>query len=330
MANLKDVAKHANVSITTVSRVLNNDSTLNISNETRQNVINSAKQLGYKMKKSKQGLKFAIVNWYNHEQEIIDPYYYYIRAYVQRKCEEYKIETQILFSHDEISNLIDIDGIIAIGKFDKEDIKNMELYTNNLVFVDYSPDELKYDSVVNNFQEITNKLITMFKEDGYENISYIGGVERVKSGKAIEDPRYKYFIETTKKLNVYNSQYIYQGEFNAESGYNNMKKLLKAPHKLPMAIFCANDVIALGVSKAILEAGYNIPNDFSLFGFNDIAISQYMHPSLSTIHVHISDMAYEAVEVLLKRIKNPNSIFKKIVIPTKLIMRDSYIKRKEL
>lgn len=330
MASLKDVAKYAGVSITTVSRVLKNDPSLNISNSTRENIITAANKLGYRTKKTSSGLKFAIVNWYNHEQEIIDPYYYYIRASAQKQCEKHGISTQILFKHDELSNLTNIDAIIAIGKFSETDIEKMSLYTENIVFVDYSPVNLKYDSVVNDFKEIMYYLVEMFNADGYENLAYIGGIEYVKNGEAIEDLRYLYFSKAAKQLNLYSKEYVFQGDFTSESGYKLTKKLLQKKIKLPMVIFCGNDIIAMGVNKAVHEAGYNIPSDISLFGFNDIEIAKYIHPSLSTVHVYMNEMGVEAIETALQRVKNPNTIHKKIVIPTKVIIRDSYIKRKEI
>ncbi|MFV0499953.1 MAG: substrate-binding domain-containing protein, partial [Bacilli bacterium] len=301
---------------------------LNVSNDTRNKVVVAATKLGYKSKKIKKGIKIAIINWYNHEQEIIDPYYYYIRASAQKQCKKYGVSLKLLFSHDEITNLIDVDAIVAIGKFSKQDIHKMQLYTKNIIFVDYLPPDLEYDCVINDFKQIMQNLITMFYNDGYRNMGYIGGVEHFNTGDRISDKRYQYFIDSAKEKDVYNKDYIYQGIFTSKSGYDITKNLLSKEIQLPLVIFCANDIIAVGVHKAILESNYRIPEDIALFGFNDIEISKYLHPSLSTIHVYMDDMGKEAIEAAIQRVKNPKAIHKQIIIPTKTIIRDSYIKRK--
>ena len=87
MATIKDVAELANVSSATVSRILNNDKTLSVPEETRQAVFNAAKELNYikKRKATKNEFTIGIVQWYSLQQEIDDPYYLQIRASVSRK-----------------------------------------------------------------------------------------------------------------------------------------------------------------------------------------------------------------------------------------------------
>ncbi len=328
MATLKDIAKKAKVSVSTVSRVLNNDNTLAITSKTRTNILTIAKELNYQVKKHNTGLKVAIVNWYNHDQEIVDPYYYYIRTNVEKRCNELNIKQILYFQGDELNNLVDIDGIIAIGKFSKEDISNMSCFTDNIVFVDSCPDELKYDSVMVDFSKAVKELVHMFYSDGYKHIAYIGGIEEDSSGNQLKDPRHTYFVEEAMNLNIYNPEYISQEIITCESGYHQMKKLVKKIKDFPLAIFCANDFVALGVIKAIYEAGYEVPKDIAVFGFNDIPVAKYFNPSLSTIKVFTKEMGYEAVNTVIKRIKEPHSICKKVVIPTIIEIRGTYTKNK--
>lgn len=329
MAGLKDIAKISGFSQSTISRVLNNDPTLVVSNQTRKMIIEHANDLGYKMKKKNKGLHFAIINWYDHSQEIIDPYYFYIRNSVNNQCDIEGIETVTLFSNDRIENLVDIDGIIAIGKFSEDEIKRMELYTTNIIFVDSSPDELKYDSVVVDFKTITKDIVTMIHNDNYKSIGYIGGIEYTKNNQIVKDHRYLSFVEKTKHLDIYNENLVMQDSFTSESGYNLAFKIMENVKEFPIAILCANDVIALGANKAILEMGYKIPEQVSLIGFNDIPLAKYFNPSLSTVAVFVNEMGIEATKLAINGVKGEKTTSKKIVMPTKLIIRESYQRRDE-
>lgn len=324
MAGLKDIAKVSGFSQSTISRVLNNDPTLVVSTQTRKTIVEHANNLGYKMKKKNKGLQFAIINWYDHDQEIIDPYYFYIRKSVTNMCDEEEIEIITLFSNDKIENLVDVDGIIAIGKFSDNEIKRMELYTSNIVFVDSSPDELKYDSVVVDFKKVSEEIVEMFYKDGFKNVGYIGGIEYTKNMKIIDDYRYLSFVNKTKELGIYNEHYIKQDSFTSESGYKLAKEIMSSKVELPIAIFCANDVIALGANRAVIEMGYKVPEQVSLIGFNDIPLAKYFTPSLSTIKVYVKEMGTEALRLAIDGVKEDKTTSKKIVMPTKLIIRESY------
>ena len=90
-----------------------------------------------------------------------------------------------------------------------------------------------------------------------------------------------------------------------------------------MAFFIASDSMAIGAYKAIIESGFSIPNDISIIGFNDISTAKYMTPALSTVKVYTDFMGETAVDLILERMKNERAICKKVVIPTKLIIRES-------
>ena len=149
MATLKEIAELAGVSLTTVSRVLNMDETLNVSEVTRQKVLETAEELNYvatrtKRVKMKQ-YTIGIINWYSHKQELDDPYYFSIRLAIEKKCRE----EQINYTNIERFDLKEdkykgIDGIIAIGKFGEEDITVIENIASHIVFVDCSPMEKRY------------------------------------------------------------------------------------------------------------------------------------------------------------------------------------------
>ena len=91
---------------------------------------------------------------------------------------------------------------------------------------------------------------------------------------------------------------------------------------LPTAFFIATDTIATGVLKALYENKISVPNDISLIGFNDIFVSRYTLPALSTVRVHIENMSNACVGLMLERLNN-RTYTKKVIIPSQLIIRES-------
>ena len=125
-----------------------------------------------------------------------------------------------------------------------------------------------------------------------------------------------------KELNLYNEKYVIVDEFSAESGYSMMKEILKLD-EIPTAIFCGNDSIAMGAYKAIREKKLKISEDISVVGFNDLKISQYMTPPLTTLRVNTKIIAEETSNALLELIENNRSYRKKVLLEVELIERES-------
>ena len=141
MATLKDIAKLANVSSATVSRVLNKDKTLSVGEETRHRILTIAEELGYEKHKrstnsNQERQKIAIVQWYSEQEELNDLYYYSIRIGLEKRAQELGYDVVRYFNNDILTISENVSGIIAIGKFSSEQINRLENLSKNLVFVD--------------------------------------------------------------------------------------------------------------------------------------------------------------------------------------------------
>ena len=333
MATIKDIAKGAGVSIATVSRVLNLDETLNVSEETRKKVMEIAEELNYlTVKERKNKIKnytIGIVYWYTEIQELNDPYFLSIRMAVEKKCSEEKIKFKPIdfqkIINEGIKEYTDLDGILAIGVFEKKEIELMEKLSKNIVFVDSSPEEWKYDSVVVDFKYGVKKALDYLTSLGHKKIGYLGG-ESIphNSNESLRKVNYreKTFKEYMEGINGYNEEWVLKGRFLPEDGYDLMKKVLKEKN-LPTAFFIASDPMAIGAYKAIAEAELKIPENISIVGFDDICTAKFLTPSLTTIKVYTEYMGNVAVDTLLERIRTGRQMSKKIVLPVKLIVRDS-------
>ena len=204
MATLKDIAKLTGVSISTISRILNNDTTLNVSSQTKDKVIETASKLNYKTiaqryKDSKtKKYKIGIAQMFDLEEQKKGIYYVMMRTVLEEICLEKNIEVISLFRNQD-KNFIKInkkklDGIFPIGRFTVEEIENFELYTKNIVFIDSSPDELTYHSIIPNYQLGLKLALKHFLERGHKNIGFIGSRYTFGNTKEWEiDSRYVYF-----------------------------------------------------------------------------------------------------------------------------------------
>jgi len=334
MATIKDIAEKAGVSPATVSRVLNHDTSLSVSDETKKRIIEIAQELNYKtlrersIQQAKERYRFGLVHWYSEQQELADPYYLAIRLGVEKECFERKIDVVKLFKQGDSYHsdwLQDLDGIIAIGKFSSHDIKIFTSQTEHIVFVDYSPDYQKYDSVVVDFSSSMQEVMQYLIDLGHQRIGYIGGREYLDNQGLIRDERESSYIQFLKERGLFQQEDMYSGNFMAEDGYALMKEALKQKER-PTAFVIASDSMAIGALRALHEAGVQVPGEISIVGFNDIATSKFLQPALTTVKIFTEFMGETSVELLLERIQSRREIAKKVIIPSKLIVRESTAK----
>jgi LacI family transcriptional regulator len=328
MATIKDIAQLAGVSIATVSRVLNYDTTLSVSDETKKKIFEAAEELSYKKKQARKqdSGRIAVLQWYTEKEELEDLYYMSIRLGVENRCRHHSLQLVKYFqdNYEELKGEEELQGLIAIGKFSGRQVKELRGITKNIVFVDTSPDEEQYDSIVIDFEKATKKVLDYFIDKGHKQIGYIGGKEEFKDKtSAIEDAREETFKRYLIEKGIFDKSVMYNGKFSAEDGHSLMKQAIKElGDNLPTAFFAGNDSIAVGALRALLEEGIAVPERVNLIGVNDISISKYVFPTLSTVKVYTELMGETAVDTLLERIEGRKTA-KKILIATKLVIRNS-------
>ncbi|MEH7093635.1 LacI family DNA-binding transcriptional regulator [Neobacillus vireti] len=326
MATIKDIADLAQVSMATVSRVLNYDETLNVAPETRKRIFEAAEELNYvvspKKKKTKKKELIGLYYSYSLEEELIDTYYLSIRVALEKKLERLGMELYNISKDDTKKNISKIDGIICLGTFKKEEIELIKSFEKLSVFVDANPDENYFDSVVIDFKSATKNALDYLIDLGHQNIGFIGGVETDMYGKRFKDLRQDVFESYLKDKGILKEEFVKIGGYNPKDGYLILKEMLSGNER-PTAVFVANDSIAIGCYKAAYELGIKIPDDLSIVGFNDVSSAQYMVPPLTTVKLYTEIMGETAVDLLLERIATKREICKKVTIHTRLIIRGS-------
>lgn len=331
MATLKDIAKKAGVSPATVSRILNGDTSINVRPETRKRVYEVAEELEYTplMKKysvranMSAPVRVLLVNGYSEQNEIEDPYYLSIRFGLEREAKDRNVDLVKVYRQEgllHVDDIGEIEGIIAVGELSNVEIKHLSTLHDKIVFLDNVPEEGDYDAIVVDLYQSVEEMIDFLMAQGHENIGYIGGRDHYAQNHT--DVRERAFVEIMNKLDRLDSRYVLVGDFSIESGYHLVKKHVDINH-LPDAFVIANDSMAIGALKAFAEKSIAVPEQVSIISINDIATAKFALPPLTTVKIYSEDMGKLAVRTLLERIDGIREVSVKVLVSTKLVVRDS-------
>lgn len=324
---IKDIAAKARVSIATVSRVLNYDSTLSVTDETKKRIFKIAEDLDYKKRKHKANAAQRIVflHWGTENEELNDIYYMTMRTGVEERAEFHKIQLLKYLKEDVLDIPKDIDGIVIVGHIFDEYLDQLKKITNNIVIIDAFYEVEGIDTVRTDFKKITKKALDHLINTGHKKIGFIGGYETFhNTSSPIEDKREKYYRTYMEKKNMLNEDYIFIDDFSADSGYEQMKKAINTlKNDLPTAFYTGSDPIAIGALRALHEAGIEVPGKVSIIGVDDISISKYVYPALSTVRIETELMGETAIDLVMERILTGRKVAKKIYIESTLTIRDS-------
>ncbi|SHM57129.1 LacI family DNA-binding transcriptional regulator [Gracilibacillus kekensis] len=334
MTTIKDIAKHADVSTATVSRVLNNDKHLSVSVETKKKILDICDEFGYvPLKKRRpqieEGAKtkeIGIIMYCSQEYEWEDVYFLSIRKGIENECRNKNVLVKrIIHLGDQSSKEInDLDGVIVVGIPNPEEEKMLdETLGDNIVYVNNLVENDQVDNIIIDYEKATNKALDHLLELGHTRIGYIGGREhRGRSGPEMANPRKEAFEAKMNSHQLLNNNYIYLAdEFLIKDGYDCIQHAIKNK-EMPSAFFVASDAMAIGAIRALDEQGLHVPDDISIVSFNDISMAEYTKPALSTIKIYTEEMGKHAVKLLLDRFDG-RRIPVKVVTPSKLIVRES-------
>lgn len=323
MATLKDIAKEAGVSQATVSRILNDDPTLNVKEETRHRILEIAEKLEYRSSSARKSLvghdacqHILALYSYRQELEINDPYYLAIRHGIETQCEKLNIGLTNCYENHGLPELTAISGILIVGKPSPAMRQAARALSDNICFIDFNEPGSEFDSVDIDLGRISKEVVDFFITQGATRIGFIGGED--EPGKA--DIRELAFADYGRLKGVVSETDIWRGGFSSSSGYALAKQML-AQKDYPQALFVASDSIAIGVLRAIHEQGLAIPQDISLISVNDIPTARFTFPPLSTVRIHSEMMGSQGVNLLLEKARDGRALPLQIYVPSKLKLR---------
>ncbi|WP_416147552.1 LacI family DNA-binding transcriptional regulator [Salipaludibacillus sp. HK11] len=327
MATIKDIATKVGVSASTVSRVLNYDQSLSVTDDTKKKIFEVAEELSYNKGRGKKKIerKIAFLHWVTEKEELDDIYYMAIRFGIEKRAESFNCKLIKYVENDYDSIDRSIDGIIAVGRFNADQVKELKKIHKKIVFVDSNPDEGYSDAVVIDFERVSRLIIDYFISKGHEEIGFIGGYETFKDTiSPIQDEREKYFRMFMKERGLLNEETIFVGSFSVDDGYRLMNEAIETlGDRLPTAFYMANDPLAIGALRALNDANIAVPDRVSIIGINDITVSKYVYPPLSSVKIYTELMGETGVDLLLERINENRRVSKKVYISNKLKVRQT-------
>lgn len=326
MATIKEIAEIVGVSSAAVSRVLNYDEGISVSEETREAIFATAEKIGYKKKVIYPKIEnVALLYFTDNEDELEDVFYRGVREGVIKQAKKMNIRLQIYDRRDGMSVIPrDLNAFIAVGWLTRKEINQLYKICPRGVFIGTSPDEKLFDAVRPNMDSFVTQMVDYFVEKGHKKIGFIGGSDRnIDTGKPSMDIREWSFRQSVAYYHCLEEEYILISEkFTVDEGYRMGKELLKKS-SLPTALCIASDTLAVGVLQALNEKGIQVPEQMALFSINDVNIAKYLSPPLTTIHIDIPCICETALDLLRNRVLYGGKVTKLIFVNGIPIFRKS-------
>ncbi|MNP02584.1 HTH-type transcriptional repressor PurR [compost metagenome] len=331
MTTIYDIAKKTGYSPTTVSKVFNNYS--DVRKQTRQIILQAAEELGYLPNAHARTLttkKSWTIGVLFVESSGIGMRHPFFSAVIEsfKQIAVDKGYALMFISKDvggkqsgylENCRIRGVDGVVVVLS-DYEDPYFIELLDSDIpcVVLDYETSQAH--TVYSDNLEGSFQAVEYLHSLGHRRIAHIsGGMNTFAGTKRAQG----YELAMAKlKLEQRDSYVVHSGYFSIESGYAAMMELLDV-EDIPTAVFAAGDHLALGAMIAAKERGLRIPEDLSILGFDNIDLSQYITPALTTIGQDATLMGSEAAQMLIRSIDDPTLTLDSLVLPVKLVVRDS-------
>lgn len=330
MATLKEIARLCNVSVSTVSKVLNGKG--RVGESKRRKILKVAKEIGYtpnyharRMVEKSKILTIGLI-----VPDISNPFFSTLTRGIEKTCGE----NVLVILMDSFRNLEreekliknarfrGIDGlIIGNSRVNDDLVLEISRYIPIVVFdKDY---ELKNTvSIILDNKHGARLATTHLIKNGCRKIVHLSGTSELY----VSVQRIEGYTLAMKENNL--EPKVYLTGYDEKSGYKKMKELLSKNEKFD-GVFCVNDLVAIGAIKALKENNMRIPEDVSIVGFdNDEELCEIITPSLTSIHQPVEEMGEIAARSLINLIENGDSKIKKYVFSPRLVIRESSIRNR--
>jgi len=326
-----DVAKRARVSPTTVSRVLNNDTKGHMREETKQRVLKAIKELDYTpnkyarfMKKQKSGVIGVLV------PDISNQFFSLMVRGVENVSYQNNYSVIICDAENSLekeNKYIDIllkervEGVILTSSANEnEQVHKLIRKKIPVILADRKLKNVDIPYVGSDGFEDSYSLTQHLISLGYKEIGFVKGPCQVTTAQE----RFEGYISAMKDHGLtINDDYIREGDYTFEGGYKAGKDLINSVKRFPQAIIAANDLMAVGIIRALEEEKLKVPKDVGVAGFDHIPLSSLVSPRLTTIDISAYNIGQEAALMLLDYIKRKRKRKKVKILDSKLIKGES-------
>jgi len=227
-----------------------------------------------------------------------------------------------------LQNLVEkqVDGIIFLGgrinntAGDPKHAEEMKQVMERVPVVFVNGQMSGVDAHVVRTDEETGiiKLVELLVNLNHKKIGFLGGVEGISS----TDVKKKTYVQAIKNKGIdVSDDWIIGNGFNIESGEEAAAQLLSL-HERPSAVICVNDLVAIGVIKVLTKFGLKVPEDISVVGFDDIYLAKHFPPGITTVTQNYDQLGQTAINILIDLI-NGQKAEKETIVPTSLVLRES-------
>lgn len=333
---LKDIAKEAGVSISTVSRVINQNNTKAASQDVHDRIWEIVRRTGYTPNSSARSLQkgsledtgkqttHSLACIYARTQDtILEPFWNQLTRSIEKEAFRKNYILKYSFTALDLSNpstfrtISDnsVDGVAVLGRFDKQLLNFLKQNYRHVVYTGLNNVEEKYDQVICDGCQASITAMEYLIQLGHTNIGYIGE-------KKNEDRYIGYCYALNQHKLPLKPAFVADVKLSSENGYQGTMKLLKQTKDVT-AIFCANDLTAIGALRALRDLKIHVPKNISVISIDDIDTAQYLSPMLTTIHIPLDELGQMAAKTLIDRIEGGHSLPLKICLPFYIAKRES-------
>ncbi|MFZ7131414.1 MAG: LacI family DNA-binding transcriptional regulator [Eubacteriales bacterium] len=325
---IKDVAREANVSVATVSRVLNNIPLVN--EDTKKRVLEAIEVTGYKPNAIARSLKMQKTNTFGIMiPDISKEYYTQVVRGVEDVCNIY--DYNIILCNTDSDPIKEqtyfnvfyekqCDGILFIGKRLNEQLHNNMVNSRiPIVLGAINDPQKRFLSITINNEQAAFDLTDYLIKNGHQKIAFFNDEDKTFVAQQRKEGYLRALIHNGIKVN---ESHEFKGRYSIKGGYDLMERLLKIEDKTT-AVVALNDEMALGAIRKLEDKGLSVPHDMSVVGFNNFEISEWFRPGITTIAQPMYDIGAISARLLIKTINNYKTEKENIIVPHELIIRDS-------
>jgi LacI family transcriptional regulator len=326
--NMRDIAKLAGVSSATVSNVINGSDV--VRPETAARVRKVIEETRFVPNGSATTLKYGRSSTYGLIiPDITNPFFpEFIRSFeailVDKNQDMLMATTDFHVSRMQqtIRRMLvrQVDGVALLAaEIETEPIEALIHHRVPLVTMDRRVIGRGLSDVMIDYVSGMRAAIQHLKKLRHRKIAYIGG----SSGLTISDHRRNAFEQAMREAGLkVNQDYIRAGDYRISGGEACMEDLLKLMNP-PTAVMSANDLTAIGALRTLRRRGFSVPEDYSVVGFDDIDLSDIIHPPLTTLHLSRQELALAFYDALSRFGKDPHVLGKQLSVSTSLVIRSS-------
>ena len=325
--NIKTISTLTGFSTATISNALNGKR--GVKHETMEKILSVAKEIGYVNQSDTNKLRFIVFR-VPGGKFAESPVLASAMQGAEKVCSRHGFEVSVIYLdtnsihyHQELDGILNdrSHGIVIMGS-EAVESEIMKFKESNLplVLIDYWLDDMDIECVINNGKDSIKRIVDYLIGKGHKEIGYFRAKLRAypfrERGDALEENLNRHGISLKEK-------YICDIGWSYESSYESVREWLEGKPGLPTAFFADNDFMAMGAIRAMQEMGIRIPEDVSIVGFDNVAMSDVIIPKLTTIQIEPELLGEIAAEKIISAVKDPFRIKSKVVVATSFVERDS-------